>query len=157
VTLGFVNHTAFVQQMHVHGHAMRLLHDLDDGWEPYWRDAVLVPEGKTKHAAFAPTSGNGRSNVSSRRQATGMATWFQVHVTINFGWPQALDEEADDHRMRDMFRHALVAEIVEMEIVACQSLQIGSSLRNEPHRVVAADVENVFLGSDFCRLSRIAT
>jgi len=49
--------------------------------EPYWRDAVLVPEGKTKHAAFvADNSGpNGQSNVSSAgRQATGMATWFQV-------------------------------------------------------------------------------
>ena len=52
VTLAFVNRTALVQQMRVHGHVMRLLHDLDDGWEPYWRDAILVPEGKTKHAAF---------------------------------------------------------------------------------------------------------
>ena len=38
--------------MHVHGHAMRLLHDLDDGWEPYWRNGVIVPAGKTKHVAF---------------------------------------------------------------------------------------------------------
>jgi FtsP/CotA-like multicopper oxidase with cupredoxin domain len=80
VTLGFVNHTAFVQQMHVHGHAMRLLHDLDDGWEPYWRDAVLVPEGKTKHAAFvADNPGKWAIACSiAGRQATGMATWFHV-------------------------------------------------------------------------------
>ena len=80
VTLGFVNHTAFVQQMHVHGHAMRLLHDLDDGWEPYWRDAVLVPEGKTKHAAFVADN-PGKWAIEcliAGRQATGMATWFQV-------------------------------------------------------------------------------
>jgi FtsP/CotA-like multicopper oxidase with cupredoxin domain len=80
VTLGFVNHTVFVQQMRVHGHAMRLLHDLDDGWEPYWRDAVLLPEGKTKHAAFvADNPGKWAIACSiAGRQATGMATWFEV-------------------------------------------------------------------------------
>jgi FtsP/CotA-like multicopper oxidase with cupredoxin domain len=80
VTLGFVNHTAFIQQMRVHGHVMRLLHDLDDGWEPYWRDTVLVPEGKTKHAAFIADN-PGKWAIESciaGRQATGMATWFQV-------------------------------------------------------------------------------
>ena len=80
VTLGFVNHTAFVQQMHVHGHAMRLLHDLDDGWEPYWRDAVLVPEGKTKHVAFVADN-PGKWVIEclmAGRQASGMATWFEV-------------------------------------------------------------------------------
>jgi FtsP/CotA-like multicopper oxidase with cupredoxin domain len=80
VTLGFVNHTAVVQQMRVHGHVVRLLHDLDDGWEPYWRDAVLVPEGKTKHAAFvADNPGKWAIECSiAGRQATGMAAWFQV-------------------------------------------------------------------------------
>jgi FtsP/CotA-like multicopper oxidase with cupredoxin domain len=80
VTLGFVNHTAFVQQMHVHGHTMRLLHDLDDGWEPYWRDAVLVPEGKTKHVAFlADNPGKWAIEcLMAERQASGMATWFEV-------------------------------------------------------------------------------
>ncbi|PNE11972.1 MAG: copper oxidase, partial [Beijerinckiaceae bacterium] len=80
VTLGFVNHTAFVQQMHVHGHAMRLLHDLDDGWEPYWRDAVLVPEGKTKHVAFvADNPGKWAIEcLMAGRQTAGMATWFEV-------------------------------------------------------------------------------
>ncbi len=80
VTLGFINHTAFIQQMRVHGHVLRLLHDLDDGWEPYWRDAVLVPEGKTKHAAFvADNPGKWAIECSiAGRQATGLATWFQV-------------------------------------------------------------------------------
>jgi FtsP/CotA-like multicopper oxidase with cupredoxin domain len=80
VTLGFVNHTAFVQQMHVHGHAMRLLHDLDDGWEPYWRDAVLVPEGKTKHVAFVADN-PGKWVIEclmAGRQTTGMVTWFEI-------------------------------------------------------------------------------
>ncbi|MGH6835725.1 MAG: multicopper oxidase family protein [Methylocella sp.] len=80
VTLGFVNHAAFVQQMHVHGHAMRLLHDLDDGWEPYWRDSVLVPAGKTKHVAFVADN-PGKWVIEclmAGRQASGMVTWFEV-------------------------------------------------------------------------------
>jgi FtsP/CotA-like multicopper oxidase with cupredoxin domain len=80
VTLGFVNRTVFVQQMHVHGHAMRILHDLDDGWEPYWRDSVLVPAGKTKRVAFiADTPGKWAIEcLMAGRQATGLAAWFQV-------------------------------------------------------------------------------
>lgn len=80
VTLGFVNRTPFVQQMHVHGHVLRLLHDLDDGWEPYWRDGVLIPEGKTKHAAFVADNPGKWAIVSgmAARQATGLAAWFQV-------------------------------------------------------------------------------
>jgi FtsP/CotA-like multicopper oxidase with cupredoxin domain len=80
VSLAFVNHTAAVQQMRVHGHVLRLLHDLDDGWEPYWRDTVLVPEGKTKHAAFvADNPGKWAIECSiAGRQAAGMATWFLV-------------------------------------------------------------------------------
>jgi FtsP/CotA-like multicopper oxidase with cupredoxin domain len=80
VTLGFINRTAYVQQMHVHGHHMRLLHDLDDGWEPYWRDCVLVPEGRTKHVAFIADN-PGKWVIESlmlERAATGLATWFEV-------------------------------------------------------------------------------
>ncbi|MGH6842630.1 MAG: multicopper oxidase family protein, partial [Methylocella sp.] len=81
VTLGFLNHSVFAQQMHVHGHTMRLLHDLDDGWEPYWRDTVLVPAGKTKHVAFV--AGNPGKWVieclsMAGPQTEGMATWFEV-------------------------------------------------------------------------------
>jgi FtsP/CotA-like multicopper oxidase with cupredoxin domain len=81
VTLGFVNHTAFAQQIHVHGHAMRLLHDLDDGWEPYWRDAVLVPAGKTKHVAFVadnPGKWVIECLLMAGPQTAGMVTWFEV-------------------------------------------------------------------------------
>jgi FtsP/CotA-like multicopper oxidase with cupredoxin domain len=80
VTLGFVNRTDFVQEMHVRGHAMRILHDLDDGWEPYWRDTVLVPAGKTKHVAFvADNPGKWAIEcLMAGRQAAGMAAWFQV-------------------------------------------------------------------------------
>lgn len=80
VTLAFINHSAVIQQMRVHGHVMRLLHDLDDGWEPYWRDTVLVPEGKTKHVAFvADNPGKWAIECSiAGRYAEGLASWFQV-------------------------------------------------------------------------------
>ncbi len=52
VTLAFTNKTAFPQTMRITGHVARLLHTLDDGWDPYWRDVFILPVGKTVHAAF---------------------------------------------------------------------------------------------------------
>lgn len=80
VSLALVNRSAYPQQIQVRGHAMRLLHDLDDGWEPYWRDAVLVAEGRTKHVAFIADN-PGKWAIESlvlERQVTGLAAWFEV-------------------------------------------------------------------------------
>ena len=80
VTLTFVNGTRFAQQIHVHGHVWRLLHDLEDGWDPYWRDCVLLAPGKTKHVAFIADN-PGKWALESAilaRQDTGLATWFAV-------------------------------------------------------------------------------
>lgn len=80
VSLGFVNRSGLVQQVRVHGHCVRLLHDLDDGWEPYWRDCVLVPDGRTKRVAFIADN-PGKWPIEclvSARQASGLATWFEV-------------------------------------------------------------------------------
>lgn len=80
VTLGFVNKSEQVQQMHVHGHVFRVLHDLDDGWDPYWRDSILVGPGKTKHVAFIADN-PGKWAIESLildRQVTGLAGWFEV-------------------------------------------------------------------------------
>ena len=52
VTLAFQNRSQELIAIRLHGHVMRLLHAMDDGWEPYWRDSVLVPPGVTHHAAF---------------------------------------------------------------------------------------------------------
>lgn len=80
VTLGFVNKSGVALAMHVHGQCMRLLHDLDDGWEPYWRNGVIVPPGKTKHAAFLAES-PGKWAIHDdilEHEASGLATWFEV-------------------------------------------------------------------------------
>ncbi len=80
VTLGFVNKSDAALAMHVHGQCMRLLHDLDDGWEPYWRNGVIIPAGKTKHAAFVADS-SGKWAIHDdilEHEASGLATWFEV-------------------------------------------------------------------------------
>jgi FtsP/CotA-like multicopper oxidase with cupredoxin domain len=80
VTLGFDNRSAVPLVMHVHGHAVRLLHDLDDGWEPYWRNAVVAPPGKVKHVAFVADS-PGKWALHDdilEHEAAGVATWFEV-------------------------------------------------------------------------------
>ena len=80
VTLTFRNKSDLAQQMHVHGHCWRLLHDLDDGWDPYWRDSVLLAPGKAKHVAFVADNPGRWALVSGdlRRQVGGLATWFEV-------------------------------------------------------------------------------
>jgi FtsP/CotA-like multicopper oxidase with cupredoxin domain len=56
VSLGLVNKSLFDAVIHVQGHVVRLLHDLDDGWDPYWRESVVAPERATKHIAWRPGS-----------------------------------------------------------------------------------------------------
>lgn len=80
VTLGFVNRADVAAVIHVHGHAVRLLHDLDDGWEPYWRNGVVAPPGKTKHVAFLADS-PGKWALHDdilEHEAAGLAAWFEV-------------------------------------------------------------------------------
>lgn len=81
VTLGFVNDSPVALAMCVHGHALRLLHDLDDGWEPYWRNGIIVPAGKTKHVAFIADS-PGKWAIHDdilEHEASGLATWFEAN------------------------------------------------------------------------------
>ena len=80
VVLALVNRTAVPQALHLHGHVMRYLHPFDDGWEPYWLDTVLVPEGQTVRVAFLADN-PGRWLLGSsvlERLDTGLAAWFQV-------------------------------------------------------------------------------
>ena len=66
--------------MRIYGHCMRLLHAMDDGWEPYWRDSVLIAPGKTIHVAFVADN-PGHWPIESaipEHQAAGLATMFAV-------------------------------------------------------------------------------
>ena len=80
VVLTLTNQTGFMQPLHLHGHSVRLLHALDDGWEPYWLDTVQVPENKTVRIAFVadnPGKWLLASTVLERFDA-GLWTWIEV-------------------------------------------------------------------------------
>ena len=79
-TLGFVNQTAVTQAMRLGGHVARQLHALDDGWEPYWRDVILILPGKTVRVAFvADNPGKWPiGSASPEHRAAGLCGWFQV-------------------------------------------------------------------------------
>ena len=80
VTLGFLNKTGIAQTIHVHGHPLRVLHLLDDGWEPYWRDSVIVPPGGTVRVAFLADN-PGKWLIESTildHAMSGLAAWFEV-------------------------------------------------------------------------------
>ena len=80
VVLAIKNETAFQQPLHLHGHSFRLLHNLDDGWEPYWLDTFQLPEGRTGRIAFRADN-PGRWVIGSsvmERFDTGLWTSFEV-------------------------------------------------------------------------------
>ena len=80
VSLGFQNRTHYPQVIRIHGHAVRRLHQFDDGWEPYWLDSILIPPGKTVRVAFVADN-RGKWRIGSAIMAhvtAGMAGWFQV-------------------------------------------------------------------------------
>ena len=80
VTLGFDNRSDSLVALRLHGHVMRLLHAKDDGWEPYWRDSVLLPPRSVNHVAFIADN-PGRWLLESAlfdQAAFGLRHWFEV-------------------------------------------------------------------------------
>ncbi|KQP58686.1 multicopper oxidase family protein [Methylobacterium sp. Leaf112] len=80
VVLALRNDTAFPQALHLHGHSFRLLHPLDDGWEPYWLDTFQLLEGRTARIAFKADN-PGRWMIGAtvlERFDTGLWGWFEV-------------------------------------------------------------------------------
>ncbi len=80
MTLTFKNLSPQLLAFRLRGFCMRLLHDLDDGWEPCRRDPVLEPPGVTHHAAFlADLPGHCPIESPSAMQAAGgPRAWFEV-------------------------------------------------------------------------------
>jgi FtsP/CotA-like multicopper oxidase with cupredoxin domain len=52
VVLNLVNRAPTPMTFHLHGHPMRWLDRLDDGWKPFWIDTVLLQGGQTIRTAF---------------------------------------------------------------------------------------------------------
>ena len=78
VTLGFINKTGQPQLIHPHGHVMRHIHLFDDGWDPYWRDTIIVPDKRTMRVAFVADN-PGRWAISGGLDGRdGPVSWFEV-------------------------------------------------------------------------------
>lgn len=80
VDLGLVNKGRLDQAVHIHGHAMRILHPFDDEWQPYWVDTVAVGPGETVHTVFQADN-PGRWLLHARACGPSRAellTWFEV-------------------------------------------------------------------------------
>lgn len=80
VTLGFINQSNVAHVMRLYGHVMRQLHLLDDGWEPYWRDSVIIAPARTVRIAFVADN-PGRWRLGSGildHAVAGLAGWFEV-------------------------------------------------------------------------------
>lgn len=80
LVLTFKNETKLPQVIHIHGHCFRALHALDDGWEPYWLDTIIIPEGKTIRCAFvagAPGAWLIGSTILARLDG-GLSAFFEV-------------------------------------------------------------------------------
>lgn len=80
LVMALVNRTAWPQVIAVHGHAFRLLHAFDDGWEPYFLDTLYLQPGTTARIALIadnPGKWAIRSTVAEH-YAAGVATWFEV-------------------------------------------------------------------------------
>jgi FtsP/CotA-like multicopper oxidase with cupredoxin domain len=80
VVLALTNRSSWMQVIRVHGHVFRVLHGLDDGWEPYFMDTVLVGENRTVRIAFnADNPGKWliRSTVLEHMES-GVLSWFEV-------------------------------------------------------------------------------
>ena len=80
VMLGFANRAAAGAVVHLHGHAVRLLDNLDDGWKPFWLDTLLVAPQQTARIAFVADSPV-KWLIDCRpldRADGGRVTWFEV-------------------------------------------------------------------------------
>ena len=80
VVLAITNRTAGPKVLHTHGHCFRLLHAMDDGWEPYWLDTIILPENQTARVVFVADN-KGKWLIGSsilEHLDGGLSTWFEV-------------------------------------------------------------------------------
>jgi len=80
VVVALVNRGSWPQVIRTHGHVFRVLHALDDGWEPFFLDTVIVPENRTVRIAFnADNPGKWliRSAIVEHMEG-GVLSWFEV-------------------------------------------------------------------------------
>jgi FtsP/CotA-like multicopper oxidase with cupredoxin domain len=80
VVMALDNRDAGEHVVHLHGHHVRLLDRLDDGWKPYWLDTIVAAGRQTTRIAYMADN-PGRWLIEHHAldgPAAGM-TWFQVN------------------------------------------------------------------------------
>jgi FtsP/CotA-like multicopper oxidase with cupredoxin domain len=64
---------------HIHGHAVRLLDALDDGWKPFWLDTILCAPRQTTRVAFvADNPGKWLIDARAIGSEVSSLAWFEV-------------------------------------------------------------------------------
>jgi FtsP/CotA-like multicopper oxidase with cupredoxin domain len=79
ITLALKNPTDRAHAVHLHGHHVRLLDALDDGWKPFWLDTILAPPQRTTRVAFVADN-RGKWLIESDVIGAdgGIRAWFEV-------------------------------------------------------------------------------
>lgn len=79
VQLAIKNGAAHAVVLHIHGHHVRLLDALDDGWKPFWLDTILcVPQATTRVAFVADNAGKWLLRARPIGRDTQSLEWFEV-------------------------------------------------------------------------------
>jgi FtsP/CotA-like multicopper oxidase with cupredoxin domain len=80
VVLALTNRGTIPIVFHLHGHHVRLLDRLDDGWKPFWLDTILVEAGRTQRIAFlAETAGRWLLEATALDWAAAqLVRWYAV-------------------------------------------------------------------------------
>jgi len=77
--LAIKNSAADPSVLHIHGHSVRLLDALDDGWKPFWLDTILcVPQQTTRVAFVADNPGKWLLHARGIGAARETVAWFEV-------------------------------------------------------------------------------
>jgi FtsP/CotA-like multicopper oxidase with cupredoxin domain len=79
VVLTFPNQSDTPHAVHLHGHHVRLLDNLDDGWKPFWLDTIMAGPRRTTRVAFvADNPGRWLLHAQPLGRDIGMVAWFEV-------------------------------------------------------------------------------
>ncbi|MGO9360633.1 MAG: multicopper oxidase family protein [Xanthobacteraceae bacterium] len=80
VVLSLTNPAATASTFHLHGHHVRWLDRLDDGWKPFWLDTLLVPGGQTVRLAFVAEHPGAwlMETMGTDWSAPRLARWYVV-------------------------------------------------------------------------------
>jgi len=76
VMLALANRGTAPFVVHIHGHSVRLLDNLDDGWKPFWLDTIVCVPQKTTRIAFV--ADNPGKWLISAPGGDEIVAWFEV-------------------------------------------------------------------------------